>query len=120
MWSAEQLLAVERDDGVGHERQRDAAGELVWSLRRERDDEDRCCAQGPALVGRWLWDAGGRRQRGRLVLQRHTAQCLDAGEEPVRQRGAQRASRAGGVAKEAVGLPHVRLCIHLTQPVSRG
>ena len=69
---------------------------------------------------RW-WGAGcgtlgGRRQRGRLVLQRHTAQCLDAGEEPVRQRGAQRASRAGGVAKEAVGLPHVRLCIHLTQP----
>jgi hypothetical protein len=32
MWSAEQLLAVERDDGVGHERQRDAARELVWSL----------------------------------------------------------------------------------------
>mmetsp|Transcript_18534 Transcript_18534/g.60189 ORF Transcript_18534/g.60189 Transcript_18534/m.60189 type:complete len:308 (-) Transcript_18534:2128-3051(-) len=67
-------LAVERDDGVGHERQRDAARELVWSL----------------------------------VLQRHTAQRLDAGEEPVGQRGAQRASRAGGVAKEAVGLPHVR------------
>ena len=73
---------------------------------------------------RW-WGAGcgtlgGRRQRGRLGLQRHTAQRLDAGEEPVGQRGAQRASRAGGVAKEAVGLPHVRLCIHLTQPVSRG
>ena len=69
---------------------------------------------------RW-WGAGcgtlgGRRQRGRLGLQRHTAQRLDAGEEPVGQRGAQRASRAGGVAKEAVGLPHVRLCIHLTQP----